>query len=461
MFGRLPTSQVLGRARRRLQNLFALLAMVALMVPSPKVWADGTELIMPHLPVSAASAVIEESTATAGVTLELVGPKRAVARQPARYTITLYNRGTKASSPISVVAALSKGLKPAIPSDETASASKPAYDFDKDRNLLRWQVEALSPDVPKTIVFHVQADQGTVAQIRVNAQTQMEAELAATFAPAQHMALAFPAQPESAESEEKANNTASDPEKMVAAASEPKDQGDTKPPAPLPDTSIPGRRSIKFNVSGPEEVANRRPFEINIQIVNDGDVPVQNGGMTLALSNGLKLEEVSPIARKPYNLQPGQSLRVPLSLRPTTTGAQGIKVAVEADGVQKQLKEAIMTVLGPTLKVQVDGPNTANRNRPLTYSLTIANLGTASAKGPIGFVELPRSWQYISSTHSGVYDPRQHLIYWRLKDLDAGMQQTVELNVTPGPMGRYELRGSTKDIDDNADESYLNPVISY
>jgi uncharacterized repeat protein (TIGR01451 family) len=79
----------------------------------------------------------------------------------------------------------------------------------------------------------------------------------------------------------------------------------------------------------------------------------------------------------------------------------------------------------PTLTIVKSGPNNALRGEPITYTLTITNMGSITATHPVVTDVIPSGASYVSGG-SLIGD----VVHWTISDLEPGISNTVQLVVT-------------------------------
>ena len=97
-------------------------------------------------------------------------------------------------------------------------------------------------------------------------------------------------------------------------------------------------------------------------------------------------------------------------------------------------------VVAPQLAVEVEGPKRRFLERQATYTLQIANPGTAAARDVELVAFLPRGMKFVATDSQGQYDAAQHAVFWSLEELPPAKAGAVKLTTLPVEPGEQRLR---------------------
>jgi len=139
-------------------------------------------------------------------------------------------------------------------------------------------------------------------------------------------------------------------------------------------------------------------------------------------------------------LKPGQSKELELTLKAVAAGVIDHIVHASGEGVLAAEDRQTIEIIAPQLVVDMKGPSKRFLNRKATYSVTLANPGTAAAKDIELVAHLPLGMKFVSADNHGQHDAKHRAIYWSLEELPAGENTVVKLTVTPTQMGLQQLR---------------------
>jgi uncharacterized repeat protein (TIGR01451 family) len=139
-------------------------------------------------------------------------------------------------------------------------------------------------------------------------------------------------------------------------------------------------------------------------------------------------------------LRPGESKRLELILKADKPGVVQNTIIVRGEGNLTATHQVQIEVVAPQLQVGVDGPKKRFLQRQATYTVSVANPGTAAARDVELVAYLPRGMKFVDTDSEGQYDPRQHAVFWSLEELPAAKTGSVKLVALPIEPGEQRLR---------------------
>jgi uncharacterized repeat protein (TIGR01451 family) len=78
--------------------------------------------------------------------------------------------------------------------------------------------------------------------------------------------------------------------------------------------------------------------------------------------------------------------------------------------------------------------------RPATFSVSVANPGTAAAKDVELIAQLPPGLRFVSTNNSGYYDQGRHAVIWSLEQLPPGEMGKAQFTASASKMGTMQIR---------------------
>ena len=164
------------------------------------------------------------------------------------------------------------------------------------------------------------------------------------------------------------------------------------------------------------------------QVVLEEDVPTG-----LAHSSGGRLEyEVGTI-------EPGQTRQLELTLKADQAGHVVNTIAARADGGLSVEDSVELDVVSPELQVAIEGPKRRYLDRQATFTIAVANPGTAPARNVELVAQLPTGLKFVSTNNSGYYDQSRHAVIWSLEQLPAGEMGKAQFTAMPIEMGSFQV----------------------
>lgn len=212
---------------------------------------------------------------------------------------------------------------------------------------------------------------------------------------------------------------------------------------------------LKLQFQCPTDVTMGECFDCVLTVTNPGSGRLTRGGLELHPGEGLQVDNAPSAPEGPYNLDPGESLQIPLKVTAIAPSDQCLRARAEADGGLHAEAEHTFKVHRAKLKVTMDGPEKKLVGSVAKYTVTVVNVGDAPSKDCVAFVEFPEELSFTDAAEKGVYDPEQHLVYWNLGVLTPGQQRRVSLTACPKAAGLLECRASAKDRLGADGESYF------
>jgi uncharacterized repeat protein (TIGR01451 family) len=189
-------------------------------------------------------------------------------------------------------------------------------------------------------------------------------------------------------------------------------------------------------------VGDTVPFSIKLtnpgtgaatQVVLEEDVP-----QGLAHSSGARLEyEVGAV-------EPGQSRHLELTLKADKAGHVINTLIARADGGLVAEDTVELDVVAPDLQVAIEGPNRRYIERQATFTIAVANPGTAPARNVELVAQLPTGLKFVSTNNSGFYDQSRHAVIWSLEQLPAGEMGKAQFTAMPVEMGSFQIHAQGK-----------------
>ncbi len=168
------------------------------------------------------------------------------------------------------------------------------------------------------------------------------------------------------------------------------------------------------------------------QVVLEEDVP-----QGLTHSSGAKLEYAVG------TIQPGQTRHLELTLKASEAGSVVNTLFARAEGGLEAKDVVELEVTAPKLDVAIEGPSKRYLERQATFSVSVANPGTADARDVELIAHLPTGLKFVSTNNSGYYDQARHAVIWSLEQLPAGEMGKAQFTAVPIEMGNFQIRAES------------------
>lgn len=183
---------------------------------------------------------------------------------------------------------------------------------------------------------------------------------------------------------------------------------------------------------------------VQIEIANPGSGDATGVMLLETVPEGVSHEAGPALEFEVGALRPGESKQLDLVLTAEQAGRIRNAMTARADAGLEVEAVCEFEVIAPDLKVSVEGPKQRYLERPATYTVSVDNPGTASAKEVQLITQLPKGLQFVSANNMGEYDAATHSVRWSLAELPANERGTVELTALPVEAGEHTLQVASR-----------------
>lgn len=189
---------------------------------------------------------------------------------------------------------------------------------------------------------------------------------------------------------------------------------------------------------------------VEIEVSNPGTGDATNVMLLESVPDGVS-HEAGPALEYPIGTLPaGQTKRLEIVLTAEHAGKINNVMTARADANLQVEANCEFEVIAPSLEVSVQGPKQRYLERPATYTVSVDNPGTATAKELQIVTQLPKGLQFVSANNLGEYDPSTHSVHWALAELPANSKGNpeqmarVEVTTLPVEPGDHKLEVATR-----------------
>ncbi len=197
---------------------------------------------------------------------------------------------------------------------------------------------------------------------------------------------------------------------------------------------------LKIDVSNSGQVMIGDQISVGITISNLGTGVARDIVLFDSLPPEIRHPAGSDLEFAVGDLKPKETRKIELVATAARAGV--VKNVLSARGDGHLVAEATMEfeVIAPQLAVSIKGPRRRYLERQATYTVQVANPGTATAEDIELVSRLPRALKFVSANNAGHYDVATHAVYWSLAELPEGEQGSVKLVTLPTESGDHTLR---------------------
>jgi uncharacterized repeat protein (TIGR01451 family) len=183
---------------------------------------------------------------------------------------------------------------------------------------------------------------------------------------------------------------------------------------------------------------------VQIEVTNPGSGDATGVMLLESIPQGVSHEAGPALEFEVGTLRPGETRRLELVLQADAAGMVDNVMTARADANLQVQANCQFEVIAPELKVTVEGPARRILERPATYTVSVDNPGTASARDVQLVTQLPKGLQFVSANNMGEYDAATHSVFWSLAELPANQRGTVELTALAVEAGEHTLQFATR-----------------
>jgi uncharacterized repeat protein (TIGR01451 family) len=194
---------------------------------------------------------------------------------------------------------------------------------------------------------------------------------------------------------------------------------------------------LKVAITGPEQVSVGEPAAHVVTLSNPGTGVAHNVTLEVNIPAGLEHPKGSRLMMDLGSLTPNENRTVKLSLVAKAGGEQAIRVEAKAGTELHQTAVAKLSVLAPSLKLELAGPAVRYVGRDARYTLNVKNDGATQTNNVRAVYIVPKGFQFISASNGGTFDESNHMVTWFVGSVDAGKTTELTLKLRPSELGDY------------------------
>jgi hypothetical protein len=223
--------------------------------------------------------------------------------------------------------------------------------------------------------------------------------------------------------------------------------------------SVSTRPQLEVEHTAPAKVLIGEEVLFKIRIHNPGSGVARGVRIEEDVPRGLSHYEGRQLEHDIGDIKPGETRVLELALTAADAGVVTNVVRVRGDGELEAEHSTEIEVLAPQLVTEISGPKRRYLDRDATYSLRVANPGTAAAKMVEFSAQLPTGFKFKSADNSGRYDARKHAVFWKIENLPAGQEGVVQLGVLSTTSGQQSIRAAARSASGLESASELAVVV--
>ncbi|MCS7467075.1 hypothetical protein NZK35_10495 [Stieleria sp. ICT_E10.1] len=204
--------------------------------------------------------------------------------------------------------------------------------------------------------------------------------------------------------------------------------------------TISTRPELRVVQRAPEKVLIGQQLEIELEVSNPGSGEATGVILQEDVPVGLEHPQGTQLDNLIGTLGPGEIRRQVLRMRAVKPGVVQNQIRVKGDDGLETTHTIAVEVVAPELKATLTGPSRRFLERQATYTVEIANVGTAEAQNVEMSVQLDRGFTFVKTDYEGQYDASRHAVFWSLDALPVGQSGKVPLTLLPVEEGNRVLQ---------------------
>ncbi len=227
--------------------------------------------------------------------------------------------------------------------------------------------------------------------------------------------------------------------------------------APVEEGELGSIALVSFTAASSARTVATRP-ELQLEVTAPKNEVMIGGDVVLAIkvsnpgtgpATGVLLREIVPehfthegggeLEYEVGELKPGESRQLELVLKAVKPGPVANVLTAQGDGSLQAKSVTELNVVAPALQVGMAGPKRRFLDREATYTVNIANPGTAAAREIELVTYLPKGLNFVRADNYGEYDAKTRAVRWSLEELPANESGNVTLTTMPVEPGEHKV----------------------
>ncbi len=196
--------------------------------------------------------------------------------------------------------------------------------------------------------------------------------------------------------------------------------------------------------TGPPKVLLGESVRFAIRLSNPGSGAATNVVLEEDVPEGLSHSSGARLEYEVGVIEPGQTRQLELTLKAAQAGKVLNTLIARADAGLVSEHQVELEVIAPKLQIGIEGPKRRYLDRQATFTVSVANPGTAPAKDVELVAQLPAGLKFVSTNNSGYYDQARHAVVWSLEQLPAGEMGRAQFTAMPTEMGAYRVKAAAR-----------------
>jgi len=200
------------------------------------------------------------------------------------------------------------------------------------------------------------------------------------------------------------------------------------------------RPVLSIDMRAAKSVMLGEDVSIQIKITNSGTGPATGVMLRDVVPENLQHAQGAELERELGVIQPNESRDFDLTMKAVKAGLAVNMLTAVGEGNLRVDQQVEIDVVAPELQVKLDGPARRYLDRQATYTVSVSNPGTASAKEVALVTHLPNGMKFVEANNQGHYDAATRTVHWLLEELPPNESGSVTLTAVPIETGEQLMR---------------------
>jgi uncharacterized repeat protein (TIGR01451 family) len=197
---------------------------------------------------------------------------------------------------------------------------------------------------------------------------------------------------------------------------------------------------LDIELKGPTEVMVGEIASQTVTVSNPGSGVAKNVVVEATIPEGLEHPRGERLVMEIGALNPGETRMVRLALAAIDGGLQVLNVEARAEGALLQKISSEVTVVAPSIKLDITGPNLRYIGRTAQFQLTVTNDGPASSNNVRVLYRISDGFKFVRADKGGKYDSANSTAGWFIGRLEPGESTSMSVELLANQPGTFVQR---------------------
>jgi uncharacterized repeat protein (TIGR01451 family) len=194
---------------------------------------------------------------------------------------------------------------------------------------------------------------------------------------------------------------------------------------------------LMVKAQAPEKALVGEAANVVLTVSNPGDFPADQIKLNVALGEGLESARGNKASFDLGSLAGGESRQVTIPCVAKVAGKHKCEATVEGDDGLKANDTLNITVIQPSIDLEVTGPKLRYLDKKGTYTFKVTNPSEASATNVFVTEVIPAGFKFVTADQGGQHDFATRTVKWFIGELGAGQSKEVKAELLATDTGDF------------------------